>query len=244
MAMPAQKSDNSNSEILRPPSLAVVIPAFNAAKTLPRTLECLNATDGFNLDIVVSDGESMDASVDVAARMDARVTSASGGRGAQLARGAETALGEWLLFLHADTILSAGWVEETTEFIRDPKNRRRAGYFRFMLDDSGRSARRLERMVALRCRLFGLPYGDQGLLISRAFYEELGGYPNVPLMEDVMLNRRIGRFRLVQMECSAITSAVRFRNDGYLRRSLRNLFCLTLYFIGVPPRAIGKIYGR
>ena len=240
MAVDARNNLNET----RSPSVAVIVPTLNAAGTLARTLQCLNEAEGLDLDIVVSDGESEDKSVDIATRMDARVTSASGGRGAQLARGAETALGDWLLFLHADTVLSHDWATEVAAFIRNPKNRRRAGYFRFMLDDPGRRARRLERLVALRCWLFGLPYGDQGLLMSRAFYDELGGFPKVPLMEDVMLNRRIGRFRLVRLKASAITSAARFRKEGYLRRSLRNLFCLSLYFVGVPPRAIARIYGR
>lgn len=100
----------------------------------------------------------------------------------------------------------------------------------------------LEATVLWRCRVLALPYGDQGLLISRGFYEELGGYRAVPLMEDVDLVRRIGRRRLRALPARAVTSAEKYRRDGYLIRPLRNLLCLGLYSVGVPPRYIESIY--
>jgi hypothetical protein len=99
-------------------------------------------------------------------------------------------------------------------------------------------------MAAWRARRLGLPYGDQGLLIGRAFLESLGGYPPLPLMEDVALVRRIGRRRLDALAADAVTSAARYRREGYVARPLRNLFCLGLYFAGVPPAAIRRLYGR
>jgi hypothetical protein len=98
-------------------------------------------------------------------------------------------------------------------------------------------------MVSWRSKLFALPYGDQGLLISRAFYESLGGFEPLPIMEDVELIRRIGRPRLSVLDCPAITSSRRYRDGGYLGRSFRNLFCLGLYFLGLPPRFLAKLYG-
>jgi hypothetical protein len=123
---------------------------------------------------------------------------------------------------------------------RDPS---RAAYFRFTLDGPERQARRLERMVAWRCRRFGLPYGDQGLLVARALLEEVGGVRDLPLMEDVDLVRRIGRARLVPLPADAVTSAAKWRRDGWTTRSARNLACLSLYFLGVPPRVIARLYG-
>ena len=111
------------------------------------------------------------------------------------------------------------------------------------LDDPKAAARRLEVMVAWRCRVLGLPYGDQGLLISRAFHDRLGGFSDQPLMEDVALVRRIGRARLRFFETAALTSAARYRRAGYAWRSARNLGCLALYFLGVPPRWIVPLYG-
>jgi hypothetical protein len=90
--------------------------------------------------------------------------------------------------------------------------------------------------------VLGLPYGDQGLLIGRAFYHELGGYRRIPLMEDVNLVRRIGRRRLVMLAAEAVTSAEKYQREGYRRRVLRNALCLTLYTLGVPPRLLASLY--
>ena len=103
-------------------------------------------------------------------------------------------------------------------------------------------ARRLERLVGWRCRVLALPYGDQGLLLPRALLEAAGGIRPLPLMEDVDLVRRLGRRRLVALDAAAFTSAARWERDGWYRRSLRNLCCLTLYAAGVPPRLIARIY--
>jgi hypothetical protein len=110
------------------------------------------------------------------------------------------------------------------------------------LDDPAWQARLLERAVALRVRWLRLPYGDQGLLISRALYEAVGGYHPLPLMEDVDLVRRIGRGRLRVLDVAAVTSAERWRRDGWLGRSLRNLSCLALYTLGVSPERIARLY--
>jgi hypothetical protein len=88
-----------------------------------------------------------------------------------------------------------------------------------------------------------LPYGDQGLLIAHGLYDAVGGFAAIPLMEDVDLVRRLGRRRLAPIAATAVASAHRYRSAGYLRRPLRNLFCLSLYFAGVPPRRIARLYG-
>jgi hypothetical protein len=100
----------------------------------------------------------------------------------------------------------------------------------------------IERGVALRVRMLGLPYGDQGLLVSRTLYDNVGGFRPLPLMEDVDLVRRIGRVRMLKAD--AITSAERWRRDGWFHRSGRNLACLGLYYAGVPTERISRFYGR
>jgi hypothetical protein len=111
-----------------------------------------------------------------------------------------------------------------------------------MLAANDPRARHLERLVAWRCRWLALPYGDQGLLLSRRLLDAVGGVRALPLMEDVDLVRRLGRRRLVALDVDAVTSAARWERDGWRRRSARNLFCLALYLCGVPPRIIGKLY--
>jgi rSAM/selenodomain-associated transferase 2 len=225
------------------PGLSVVIPTLDAAETLPATLAALG--DGAE-EVVVVDGGSADGTCAVAAAHGARVVAAPRGRGPQLAAGAAAARGAWLPFLHADTRPAPGWAAAAAGFMADPVNRAdRAGYFRFALDDPSPQARRLERRVAWRCARLGLPYGDQGLLIARGFYEALGAYrADLPLMEDVDLVLRIGRHRLVALDVPAVTSAARWRAEGWRRRSARNLLCLSLFVAGVPPRRIAALYGR
>jgi rSAM/selenodomain-associated transferase 2 len=219
------------------PPLSVVIPTLNAAATLPRTLAAIAGAEA-----IVADGGSTDATRALAVAGGARVVEAPRGRGLQLRAGAAAARGAWLLFLHADTVLDDRALRAARAHIAEPANAMRAAYFRFALDDASRAARRLERMVAWRCRVLALPYGDQGLLISRALYDAVGGYAPIPLMEDVDLVRRLSRARLVALDAAAVTSAERFRRAGWRRRSARNLVLLGLWFLGVPPTRLAKLY--
>ncbi len=228
-----------------PPPVSIIIPVLDAAASLPGTLAALaeGRARGLIGEVLVIDGGSRDDTRRVAAMAGARVVATVRGRGHQLAAGAAAASGEWLLFLHADTRLGPGWAEAVAAFIARPENARRVGYLRYRLDDPAAAARRLEALVRWRCRVLALPYGDQGLLIARRFYDELGGFRPLPLMEDVEFARRIGRHRLALIAADAITSAARYRRGGYLARPLRNLGCLMLYFLGLPPRVLVRLYG-
>ncbi len=222
--------------------VSIVIPTLDAASDLPATLAAL-AGAAMIREIVVSDGGSRDGTPAIARAGGARIVAAPPGRGSQLAAGAGAATGKWLLFLHADCRPGAGWQQAVEAFVTAPGAVGRAGYFGFALDDECKAARRLERIVAWRCRIFALPYGDQGLLIARTLYDAVGGFAAMPLMEDVDLVRRLGRARLTPLAASLVASPRRYRQDGYLRRPLRNLFCLSLFFAGVPPRRIAPLYG-
>jgi len=221
--------------------LSIVIPTLNDAHRIEATLERLADSD-IECEIVIADGGSGDGTAELLSRRGFKVVKAPRGRGSQLSAGAAQATGNWLLFLHADTRPGPGWTTVVRRFMADPDNRFRAAYFTFTLDDPSTSARRLEKMVAWRCQKFGLPYGDQGFLISHDFYDRLGGYKTIPLMEDVDLVARINNHRLEQLPVSAVTSAEKFQRDGYLLRSVRNLFCVGLYFVGVPPVYIVPLY--
>jgi len=218
--------------------LSVVIPTLDAESTLPATLAVLGGAD----EVIVVDGGSADATAAVARTSGATVLSVAPSRGRQLGAGAKSARGDWLLFLHADTVPEANWRAAVGAFMASPANVGRAAVFRFALDDAGWRARWLERAVAWRGRL-GLPYGDQGLVISRAFYDRIGGFRPLPLMEDVDLVRRIGRANLVTLPARAVTSAARYRREGYARRALRNLTCLALWHAGVSAERLARRYG-
>jgi rSAM/selenodomain-associated transferase 2 len=224
--------------------LSIVIPTLNAQSTLPATLASLAeaAWSGLDPEIIVADGGSRDATVSLAQAAGARVIAIAAGRGRQLAAGAAAARGDWLLFLHADTRLAPGWAMLVRAFCAKSDNISRAAWFRFALDDPAPSARRIERLVAWRCATLALPYGDQGLLLRSTTYDSVGGFRELPLMEDVDLIRRLGRVRLVGLPHDAVTSAARYRRDGWWLRPARNLFCLSLYFAGVSPARIAKLY--
>lgn len=225
------------------PDLSIVIPTLDAARALPNTLRALAAAGTErSCEVLVVDGGSSDGTAAFAEDHGARIVESAPGRGIQLSEGASHAGGRWLLFLHADTVPAVGWSDAVFRHCDDPANGERAATFRFALDDTSRAARRLEAIVAWRTTALGLPYGDQGLLISRAFYDSLGGFRPLPLMEDVDIVRRIGRRRLDVLDVAAVTSAVRYRQAGYLRQSGRNLVCLGLYFLGVPPGVIARLY--
>jgi rSAM/selenodomain-associated transferase 2 len=215
---------------------------LNAADTLPGLIEQLQAS-AIVKEIIVADGGSSDDSVWIAKAAGASVIETRRGRGLQLAGGAAAALAEWLLFLHADCRLEPDFETAVRTFLATQAAGSQAGYFDFALDDTAPVARRLERVVAWRCRVLALPYGDQGLLIARSLYRAVGGFAPLPLMEDVDLVRRLGRGRIARIGARCIASPRRYRREGYWRRPLRNLICLSLYFVGVSPHRIARLYG-
>lgn len=224
--------------------ISVIIPTLDAAPHLPRALAPLVAgvADGIVKQVIVSDGGSTDETLAIADAAGCDIVTGEKGRARQMRAGAAASKGKWLLFLHADTALAPGWIEETRRFISAPQARRRAAVFRLAFDDDSPQARRVVFWARLRARVMKLPYGDQGLLISRFFYDGLGGYPDIPLMEDVELMRRIGPQRFVLLETEAVTSAEKYRRDGYDKRAWRNLTLLARYLMGADPVELAKAY--
>lgn len=217
--------------------LSVIIPTLNAGTHLKPLLDQVGQVCE---DIVVTDGGSRDGTLAVALSAGTRLAVGCKGRGWQLARGAKWARGDWLLFVHADTVLSDGWGEAVEGHMRDFPER--AGYFRYALDAHGVWPKLVSGFVGMRSKFLALPYGDQGLLISRALYEEIGGFPDWDLFEDVAIIRALGRRRLRQLPARAITSADRYETQGYLRRGLRNLSLIIRFSFGADPQKLKALY--
>jgi glycosyltransferase involved in cell wall biosynthesis len=219
----------------QPMMISVVIPTHNSAAQLPRTLAALvqGAADGLIKQVIVVDAASTDDTVAMAEAAGCEVVRSEPGRARQMRAGAQAARANWMLFLHPGTALSAGWSEEVERFTRGPQARTRAAAFRLAFeDDTG--ARRAAFWARLRARVMKLPYGEQGLLISRLLYDALGGYPDLPAMEDVELARRIGRKRLHLLRTEAVSAAG--------KRAWRDLGLTTRYLMGADPVELAKAY--
>ena len=225
--------------------LSIVIPTLDAASLLPGCLGALGEARhaGLLREIVIADAGGCAETVEIAHGFGASVFAAQEGRGPQLIAGAARSSGDWLLFLHADTRLENGWSREAAAFIARTGTAETAAAFRLRLDDRAPEARRIERLANWRSRHLALSYGEQGLLISRRLYDRLGGYRPLPLMEDVDLARRLGRRRLVLLQSAAVTSAARYRRDGWWLRPARNFALLTLWYLGLPAGWIARLYG-
>lgn len=227
--------------------ISVVIAAHNSERSLGATLSALvpAAVDGIVRQVIVVDAGSTDQTVTLADLAGADVIAGVPGRGGQLAQGAARARFPWLLFLNANTVLEAGWERSATAFMRNVDEGERppaAGAFAFRLDDKGFAPRLLERLTHMRSKFWPMPCGDQGLLISRQLFDSVGGYQNLPVLEDVDLARRLGRRRLAMLDAQAIASPEPYRRDGYLARSMRNQICHALFGLGLPINMVARLY--
>ncbi len=212
------------------PSLSVIIPALNEASRIGPLIDRIIKADA---EAIVADGQSDDATREIAAGHGARVVIAPRGRGRQMDAGARIARGQYLLFLHADTELPEGFARTVQQALKDP--RVAIGAFRFALDARGAPFRLIEAGVRLRCALFRSPYGDQALFVRSDTFRELGGFGDAPIMEDLDFVRRTakrGRVRIVQQ--TAVTSARRWQGAGVLKVTAVNRLCVLGRAMGIP----------
>lgn len=219
--------------------LIIIIPTFQAEPGLVRLMSQLD-----DVRVVVSDGGSSDGTIFAALRGGAVIAQGASGRGAQLKLGAKLAAlsgdaDDWYLFLHADSQLPDNWqaVVNAATTQGDPR------YFRFRADATGPRAMVMNGMVALRCWAWGLPYGDQGLLISRTLYASVGGHKKMALFEDVDLVERIKKVASLRPLPLALTTDVsKYWRDGLWRRGCRNLGLLRQYKRGASVAALLVAY--
>ena len=227
--------------------LSIVIPTLNAADKLPEALSGLmeGLEQGILREVVVSDATGPDGRADaetarLADECGAILVTGPAGRGGQLRRGAEAAGGDWLLFLHADTRLAPGWSAAVLRHItRRPAC---AGWFRLRFSGGGRAAAVVAAWANFRARM-GLPFGDQGLLISRSLYERVGGYQDIALMEDVAIARALGS-RLAPIGSAAETDPERFQRAGWIWQGARNMWRQIRFLAGADPARLAQGYDR
>ena len=226
-----------------PLALSVIVPTLNEERCIRRLLSDI-ALLQVPREVIVADGGSSDSTVLIASDCGARVLTSSRGRGAQLAAGARAASAPTLCFLHADVRLHADARAELVDTVqRAPVSPSAAYVFRFRIDGMDWRYRLIEGGARLRMHLLKLPYGDQGLIVSRKDYDAAGGYQDVPLMEDVALIDALRRVTpLKSLRASLPVSARRWERDGPLTRMVRNAATIVAYRLGASPQRLAKYY--
>ena len=223
------------------PLVSVVLPVWRDETLLARGLDRLAPRDGVEIVVACVLGEEPRYAELREQHPSVVWVSAPRGRAAQMNAGAAKARGRWLLFLHADSVLPADWIDVIRDADRRPDVV--AGAFRLALDSRDWRARAIEAGVRIRVALFTMPYGDQALFVRRRALEQLGGYRDLPLMEDIDLVRRLKRVgRIVAAHSIVVTSARRWERDGWMRRSAQNVMLATRFVLGASPARLAQRY--
>ena len=225
----------------RPAPLSVVIPVRDEARGLPPLLADLAAAPALVAEVVVVDGDSRDGSATVARLAGARVLSAPPGRGSQLRQGIAASRAPWLLLLHGDGRLPEGWAESVAAAIAQGEGR--AWAFRLAISGADPALRLVELAVSLRSRWRSLPYGDQGLLLSRTLHERAGGIAPLPLMEDLEFVLRLRRLAPIQLLPGALrVSDRRWRRLGVWQTTVANARLRRDWRRGESPNRLAQRY--
>ena len=217
----------------------MIVPTLNEAETLSTTLEALPP----GAELIVSDGGSTDETVSIAERHGARVVTGERGRAPQMNRGAQAAAGDVLLFIHADCVLGPDTRDKVMVALEDKKTV--GGAFSLRIRDASWGLKLIAATSNFRARHLGIPYGDQGLFVRRSAFDQVGGYPELPFMEDVALVRALRRMgKLVQLNVPITTGRRHWQKLGPLATTLLNWSMVSLYTIGVPAGTLAPCYHK
>lgn len=223
--------------------ISIIIPSLNEEMNIARCIEALKSED-FSGEIIVADGGSSDRTREIASGYrGVDLLECPKGRGTQMNAGSAIAAGDILLFLHADTVLEHCWSKELCSALAGPSVV--GGAFSFCIDDPSPKYRLVEAWVRLRCRIFSLPYGDQAIFIRKSVFQALGGYKEIPLMEDVDIVRRMKKMgEIVLLGHKAATSGRRWVSKGLAKTAVINQITMLLYQLGVSPERLARLYYR
>lgn len=223
--------------------ISVIIPVFREQAVINETIGALRRwPGGGDAEVIAVDGDAEGQTLAAIRDPAVRKVSSPKGRGVQQNRGAAAAAGDVLLFLHADTVLPPKAFDRISEAMRDEGCA--GGAFDLHIDSPGAGFRAIERVANLRSRWTRIPYGDQAIFIRTACFRTLGGFQEIPIMEDVDLMRRIKRkgWRIVIFREPVATSARRWEKEGLLFCTLRNWSLMALYLCGVAPERLARFY--
>ncbi len=226
-----------------PLTFSFIIPVFQEAAIINQTIEHItNIRKSADIEIIVVDGHPDRDTIREIKNDDIKKLSSGKGRGVQLNSGAVQAKGNVLIFLHADTRLPSTALERITSILKDGACI--GGAFDLRIDSDRRAVRVIEKMASWRSRLTRIPYGDQAIFLRADYYKALGGFRNIPIMEDVDLMRRIkrnkGKIKILPER--VLTSSRRWDTEGIIFCTLRNWLLVLLFFMGVKPATLKRFY--
>jgi rSAM/selenodomain-associated transferase 2 len=232
---------------MQDPKISIIIPVLNEATTIEATLTILQDTP--NIEIIVVDGGSRDQAINIvhllskrlAPTLSIKIISTTASRAHQMNAGAAVAKGDILLFLHGDTYLPPKFNLLLLQALQDAVTI--AGAFELQINAQLPGLRLVEKMVNMRSHFFSLPYGDQAIFMKKSVFEEIGGFPNLPIMEDFELMlalRKLGR--IVIITAPVITSGRRWQKLGVVKTTLLNQLIIAGYFIGISPNLLVRWY--
>lgn len=222
------------------PEISIIIPIYNEEKNIAALLDKLSALK--NIEIIISDGGSTDKTQEVCALYPVQLVSGDKGRGQQLNLGAKHAHGKILFFLHADSLPEKRAFQD---MINALEKNHKWGCCIISFDADSLFYRFLTINSRLRARLFSSCYGDQGIFCEREFFLENGGFPDIPLMEDVVFSHKLRRLSPAKvLPAKIITSARRFQNGHPLRTFLLIQKIKLLFLLGISPERLAVIYDK
>jgi len=234
-------SQHQNTTVFNPNRISIIIPAINEADNISKTIESIGP--GNKKEVIVVDGGSNDDTVGIAKSLGARVITSAPPRARQMNRGAAQATGDVLVFLHADTRLP----EKFEDFIYNSfkQSKMVAGAFELRIDSPMPGLGLIEHLANWRSRFLKMPYGDQAIFLSSKLFHYLGGFPDIPIMEDFELVRRLQKQgKIVTLPVPVFTSPRRWQNFGILKTTLINQLVIAAYVMGIAPEVISRWYGR
>jgi rSAM/selenodomain-associated transferase 2 len=235
-----EREAGAGKSLEKPDIISVIIPALNEADNISRALS--SACQRKNVEVIVVDGGSSDGTIEMAESMGAKVLHGAPPRGRQMNAGAMTANGAILLFLHADTALPDRFEESIRSTLAIPGVA--AGAFELKIDSSNAGLRAIERVANFRSRRMSMPYGDQAIFIRADVFRGIKGFPDIPIMEDFELMRRLRRITRVKILSESVrTSARRWERLGIIRTTVLNQLMIVGYCLGVAPARLARWYG-
>lgn len=223
--------------------ISIIIPVLNEAEKIEELIISLSKLNG-DKEIIISDGGSSDGTLEKLNKFNLIIIDSPAGRAVQMNKGAEKATGDILWFVHADSKISTSSLDDIFETIKDGKL---GGFFRLhFYDADDKFMKFIERTSHIRAKNFCLIFGDQGLFLRRDFFNEIGGFANVALMEDWEISRRIYKFhkhgKITALDTLIGTSARRYIQNGKFKTWLKMNFVKALYILGMPTKILRFIY--